>query len=155
MRYHLGSATAQRVGVVWSGSIVSRDRSVPVAALEPLLRRPGIEFHSLQKELHAEDRVWLEQPGGIATHETMLRDFADMAALIDAMDLVISIDTSVAHLAGALAKPVWIMLPFNPDWRWLLGREDSPWYPTARLFRQAAPGDWDGVVRSVAAALRF
>ena len=85
----------------------------------------------------------------------MLRDFADTAALIEAMDLVISIDTAVAHLAGALAKPVWIMLAFSPDWRWLLGRDDSPWYPTARLFRQSKPGDWDGVVRDVAASLRI
>ncbi len=85
----------------------------------------------------------------------MLRDFGDTAALIEAMDLVISIDTAVAHLAGALAKPVWIMLPFNSDWRWLLGRDDSPWYPTARLFRQAVPGDWASVLRSVVASLQL
>jgi ADP-heptose:LPS heptosyltransferase len=83
----------------------------------------------------------------------MLRDFGDTAALIQAMDLVISIDTAVAHLAGALAKPVWIMLSFNPDWRWLPRREDSPWYPTARLFRQPKPGDWDNVVAAVIASL--
>ena len=125
------------------------------AKLEPLLHRPGVEFHCLQKELRTEDRAWLDRAGLVTTHEAMLRDFADTAALIEAMDLVISIDTAVAHLAGALAKPVWIMLAFNPDWRWLLGREDSPWYPTARLFRQSKPGDWDGVVRDVAASLRF
>jgi hypothetical protein len=85
----------------------------------------------------------------------MLRDFGDTAALIQAMDLVISIDTAVAHLAGALAKPVWVMLAYNPDWRWLLGRDDSPWYPTARLFRQPTHGDWISVVRAVTESLPF
>jgi ADP-heptose:LPS heptosyltransferase len=114
-----------------------------------------VEFHCLQKEIRAEDRAWLERIGVVRTHAAMLRDFGDTAALIEAMDLVISIDTAVAHLAGALAKPVWIMLPFNPDWRWLLGRDDSPWYPTARLFRQPVRGDWDAVLRSVAASLQL
>ena len=82
-----------------------------------------------------------------------LGDFADTAALIEALDRVISVDTSVAHLAGALGKPVWILLPFCPDWRWLTGRDDSPWYPSARLFRQGAPGDWQGVIGRVAGAL--
>ena len=89
----------------------------------------------------------------VTDHSAALEDFADTAALIAHMDLVISIDTSVAHLAGALGKPVWIMLPFSPDWRWLRDREDSPWYPTARLFRQTRRGDWDDVVRRVAEAL--
>ena len=156
MRQHLGPAQGPRVGVVWSGSARSHPRSaMNAAALEPLLRRPGITFHCLQKEIRAQDRAWIEGGGVVVTHEAMLRDFADTAALIEAMDMVISIDTAVAHLAGALARPVWIMLPFDPDWRWLLGRGDTPWYPTARLFRQAAPGDWAGVVRAVAAALPF
>jgi hypothetical protein len=156
MRHHLGPPSGPRIGLVWSGSPISQARSAMApATLEPLLRRPGIEFHCLQQEVRAEDRSWLERTGLVRTHETMLRDFGDTAALIEAMDLVISIDTAVAHLAGALAKPVWIMLPFNPDWRWLLHREDSPWYPTARLFRQPKPGDWDGVMRDVAAALRL
>ena len=156
MRHHLGPPSAPRIGVVWSGSSASQARSaMPPAALEPLLARPGVEFHCLQKEIRPEDRGWLEQIGVIASHGGMLRDFGDTAALIEAMDLVISIDTAVAHLAGALAKPVWILLPFNPDWRWLLGRDDSPWYPTARLFRQPAAGDWDSVVRAVSAALRL
>ena len=154
MRHHLGPATGPRVGLAWSGSPASRARSaLPVSALEPLLRRPGVEFHCLQKEVRPEDRAWLDRSHLVMTHETMLRDFGDTAALIEAMDMVISIDTAVAHLAGALAKPVWIMLAHNPDWRWLLGRADSPWYPTARLFRQTPAGDWAGVVRSVDAAL--
>ena len=156
MKHHLGPPSGPRIGLVWSGSLASVPRSaMPVAMLEPVLRRPGVEFHCLQKEIRAEDRAWLERTGIVTTHEAMLRDFADTAALIEAMDLVISIDTAVAHLAGALAKPVWIMLPFSPDWRWLLGRDDSPWYPTARLFRQPAPADWDAVVRSVVASLRL
>jgi Flp pilus assembly protein TadD len=156
MKHHLGPVLGPRIGVVWSGSIASLPRSaMPLMVLEPLLRRAGVEFHCLQKEIRTEDRAWLDRTNIITTHEAMLRDFGDTAALIDAMDLVVSIDTAVAHLAGAMAKPVWIMLPFNPDWRWLLGRDDSPWYPTARLFRQPKPGDWDAVVRSVAASLPF
>ena len=155
IKHHLGAATGPRIGVVWSGSIASMARSaIPLAVLEPILRRrPGVEFHCLQKEISADDRAWLDRTGIVTTHEAVLRDFGDTAALIQAMDLVISIDTAVAHLAGALAKPVWIMLPFSPDWRWLLGRDDSPWYPTARLFRQPEPGDWASVVRTVAASI--
>jgi Flp pilus assembly protein TadD len=156
MQHHLGPKSAPRVGVVWSGSSASLTRSaMPPAALEPLLLRSDVEFHCLQKEIRPDDRSWLERTAVIMTHEAVLRDFGDTAALIEAMDLVISIDTAVAHLAGALAKPVWLMLPFNPDWRWLLGRDDSPWYPTARLFRQPVPDDWDAVVRSVAASLQL
>jgi len=80
-------------------------------------------------------------------------DFAETAAVIANLDLVISIDTAVVHVAGAMGKPVWVMVPYLPDWRWLLDREDSPWYPTARLFRQTSPGDWPGVARNVARAL--
>jgi tetratricopeptide (TPR) repeat protein len=150
MRHHLGPASRPRIGVAWSGSTASEARAaMPAATLEPLLRQPGVEFHCLQKELRPTDRAWLDQTGLVTTHEVVLRDFGDTAALIEAMDLVISVDTAVAHLAGALAKPVWLMLAFNPDWRWLLGRADSPWYPTARLFRQPTPGDWDSVVRSM------
>jgi hypothetical protein len=156
MKHHLGAQSGPRIGLVWSGSVQSQPRSAMSAAtLDPLLRWPNVEFHCLQKEILAEDRAWLDKTGLVITHEAELRDFGDTAALIDSMSLVISIDTAVAHLAGALAKPVWIMLPFNPDWRWLLGRDDSPWYPTARLFRQSTPGDWASVVRSVAGSLRF
>ena len=86
-------------------------------------------------------------------HSADQKNFADNAALVALMDMVLSIDTSMAHLAGALGKPVWIMLPFSADWRWLLDRADTPWYPTARLFRQKQPGDWHGVVAEVARAL--
>ena len=83
-----------------------------------------------------------------------LEDFADTAALVEALDLVIAVDTAVAHLAGALGKPVWSLNRFDACWRWLLDRDDSPWYPTARLFRQPTPGDWDSVIAAVTAALR-
>jgi ADP-heptose:LPS heptosyltransferase len=94
-------------------------------------------------------------PGeGVAYHGDNIEDFADTAALISQVDLVISVDTSVAHLAGALGKPLWILLPFAPDFRWMLGRADSPWYPTARLFRQQKLGDWDQVLDSLRQSLR-
>ena len=83
-----------------------------------------------------------------------IRDFSDTAAFIENLDLVISVDTAVAHLAGALGKPVWTLIPFAPDWRWMLNREDSPWYPTMRLFRQPSPGDWGTVMENVSRALK-
>lgn len=105
------------------------------------------EFHSLLKEPPATRPALID-------HSAALVDFFDTAALITLLDLVITIDTSVAHLAGALGKPAWILLHYNADWRWLLDRDDSPWYPTARLFRQHIPGDWDSVVSDVMRALR-
>ena len=83
-----------------------------------------------------------------------VNDFADTAAVIDQLDLIITVDTALAHLAGAMGKPVWVLLPFVPDWRWMMERTDSPWYPTARLFRQTGPGEWDKVIERVAAELR-
>lgn len=149
----LGPRTRPRIGVVWWGSQHIGRRSMAIATLAPMLRIPGLEFHALQKELSPVDQDWLVAHPPVVDHRTALEDFADTAALIAHMDLVISIDTSVAHLAGALGVPVWIMLPFSPDWRWLRNREDSPWYPTARLFRQTQRGDWDDAVRRVAEAL--
>ena len=144
-----------RVGVAWSGSVHSRERSaLPAEALAPLLALPGFTFHCLQTEIAEPDRAWLRSVQlDIALHEGELRDFADTAALIAAMDIVVSIDTAVAHLAGAMGKPLLLMLAFNPDWRWMLGRSDSPWYPTARLYRQPAPGAWGPVVEAVIADL--
>jgi ADP-heptose:LPS heptosyltransferase len=119
--------------------------------LAPLLES-GDFWISLQKEVRKADEPIL-QATGLLDASGELGDFADTAALIAALDLVIAVDTSVAHLAGALGKPTWLMLPFAPDFRWLLKREDSPWYPNMRLFRQQRPGDWHGVIARVSAAL--
>jgi Flp pilus assembly protein TadD len=151
----LGPRTRPRIGVAWSGSPQSRERSaMPAATLAPLLALSKFEFHCLQKEISDTDLAWLDSTRpAINLHVQRLADFADTAALIDQMDLVVSIDTAIVHLAGALAKPVSVMLPFNPDWRWMLGRADSPWYPAARLFRQPARGAWGPVVQAVTAAI--
>jgi tetratricopeptide (TPR) repeat protein len=149
------SATPPSVGIVWIGNRrleKGRNRACSLADLAPILAVPGIDFASLQVELTEQERQVLAS-SGIADLGAEFSDFADTAAAIQRMDLVITIDTAVAHLAGALAAPVWTMLPFAPDWRWLLEREDSPWYPTMRLFRQPRPGDWASVVKRIAAAL--
>lgn len=154
-RARLPSDSKQRIGLAWSGNPNhrnDRNRSLPLAALEPLLDIDA-HFVSLQKDVPERDAATIERLKLIRVSDD-LRDFTDTAALIEALDLVITVDTSVAHLAGALGKPVWILLPFSPDWRWLTGRDDSPWYPSARLFRQAAPGEWTDVVRRVGEALR-
>lgn len=144
-----------RVGLVWAGNPAfanDRHRSVPLTTLAPLLALPGIDFVSLQKDLREGDEVLLQQHE-VAQLGPDLADFAATAAAIEALDLVIAVDTAVAHLAGALGKPVWILLPFSPDWRWLTGRADSPWYPTARLFRQPALGDWSSIATALREAL--
>jgi len=147
----LGNKTRLRVGLVWSGAIKHKNdqnRSIPLRLLEPWMELP-IEFHSLQKDIRSEDAVVLSQLKQIDPHHAELHDFSDTAALVQEMDLVISVDTSVAHLAGALAQSVWILLPFMPDYRWMLDRADSPWYPTATLFRQSAIGDWTSVILEI------
>ncbi len=149
----LGPRTRPRVGLVWWGAQHIPKRSLPIEALLPVLSLSGIEVHSLQKDLPPAQRDWLAARPLPIDHSADLQDFADTAALISLLDLVVTIDTSVAHLAGALGKPVWIMLQNSADWRWLLDRDDSPWYPTARLFRQRQRGDWDGVVADVVRAL--
>ena len=150
----LGSKIKPRIGLVWSGSTIhtnDHNRSIPLSLLEKLTMLDA-EFHSLQKEIRDTDQQYLAQ-FNITAHAEQLTDFAETAALVAEMDLIISVDTSVAHLAGAMGRPVWVLLPFAPDWRWLLNRTDSPWYPTARLFRQPAIGDWEGVMVEVAGAL--
>ena len=142
------------MGLAWWGSQHIPKRSMRIETLLPLLSCPGIELHALQKEIPSEQRSWLAMHSALRDHSADLHDFAHTAALIAQLDLVVTIDTAVAHLAGALGKPVWIMLRHSADWRWLLNRDDSPWYPTARLFRQPRPGDWDGVIADVSQALQ-
>ncbi len=147
----LGSKRRLRVGVAWSGSALHRNdanRSIKLAALLPLLDVDA-DFVSLQRDVRPDDATVLQDCGALVHFADALETFVDTAAVIASLDLVISVDTSVAHLAGALAKPVWVLLPFVPDFRWLLDREDSPWYPTARLFRQDSPGDWSRAIGRV------
>jgi Tfp pilus assembly protein PilF len=147
-----------KIGIVWSGSRThpnDRERSMPLAQLMPLLDADA-DFFSLQPDVREHDRAsldGLDQRGVLRDVSARLTTFAETAALIARVDLVISVDTAVAHLAGALGKPVWIALPFMPDWRWQLDRSDSPWYPQARLFRQPAQGDWRAVVGALRAAI--
>lgn len=147
----LARAPGLRVGVVWSGNPaqkVNGVRSCPPALLAPLARLPGVSAFSLQKEPGAGG-----VPPGFHDLATDLTDYAETAACLINLDLVISVCTSIAHLAGALGRPLWVMLAYNADWRWLCEREDSPWYPTARLFRQEKRGDWPGVVEHIAREL--
>jgi tetratricopeptide (TPR) repeat protein len=156
----LGAKTKLRVGLVWSGGIrpnqpvsVNQRRNIPLAKFA-VLNNPNVDFYSLQKGQPGEAELadlkhnrWsgldiVDLTGGIG-------DFADTAVFIDNLDLVITVDTAAAHLAGALGKPVWILNRFDTDWRWLLRRSDSPWYPTAKIYRQDTPGDWDGVLQRV------
>ena len=155
----LGVKTKPRIGVVWSGSRefkYDRKRSIPFDTFSTLLSSELAEFfdfHSLQREICTEYKHSLSRVS-VKTHMTDLHDFSETAALISELDLVISVDTAVVHLAGALGKPVWVLLPYDPDFRWLTEREDSPWYPTARLFRQTQAGEWEGVIEAVSIALK-
>jgi tetratricopeptide (TPR) repeat protein len=151
----LASVASPRVGVVWSGNPAhpnDRNRSVPFAALLPVLASVLPRWVSLQKELRPGEPEALREAGAVDL-SGLLGDFEDTAGALGQIDLVIAVDTSVAHLAGAMGIPTWILLPYAPDWRWLLVREDSPWYPTARLFRQTEPGSWDGALARVAGEL--
>jgi tetratricopeptide (TPR) repeat protein len=144
-----------RVGLVWSGKPTHRNdhnRSLALERLAPLLALPDIEFVSLQREVREADTAALEK-SALLRPDLDRADFADTAAIIETLDLVIAVDTAVAHLAGAMVKPTWLLLPFCPDWRWMLERNDSPWYPGARLFRQPRIGDWDSVIGRVAEGL--
>jgi tetratricopeptide (TPR) repeat protein len=152
----LAGLAGLKVGLVWAGNPKhSNDyrRSMPFGPLAPILATPGASFVSLQVPSRAADLA-AAPPDAILDLAPELRDFAETAGVIANLDLVIAVDTAVAHLAGAIGKPVWVMLPLCPDWRWLLAHdEDSPWYPTMRLYRQQTPGDWAGVVARVAADL--
>jgi hypothetical protein len=162
----LGERRKLRVGLVWSGGFrpdrpdrwaANTRRNIPLMKLAPL-KHPEIEFFSLQKGQPAESepaqlasRAW-DGPE-LQVFVDQLHDFSDTAALMEQLDLVLSVDTASAHLAGALGKPVWILNRFDTCWRWMLERTDSPWYPTAKLYRQARSGDWNAVVEQVRADL--
>jgi len=143
-----------KVGLVWAGNpghTNDRNRSIPLASFEPIFDLKGIQFYSLQvgegrKQIghfHYQDKIIDLNP-----------DFSATASAIDQLDLVISVDTSIAHLSGAMGRPTWTLLPFVPDWRWLMNRDDTPWYPGMRLFRQPEIGDWESVILKVSESLR-
>jgi len=151
----LGARHQLRVGLVWSGSVTHQDdhnRSIPLAELLSSLPS-GPRYISLQKEVRPDDLAAL-QASGLTHFGDQLHSFSDTAALCSCMDVVISVDTSVAHLSGALGQTTWILLPHLPDWRWLLERRDSPWYPSARLYRQAQARDWTVPLTQICADLR-
>jgi tetratricopeptide (TPR) repeat protein len=151
----LGHTECLRIGLVWAGNPQHPNdarRSCPLSALTPLAALPRVAWFSLQKGAAAT----MSPPVGMQLTNlgNDLQDFADTAAVLANLDLVITVDTAVAHLAGAMGRPVWTLLPFTPDWRWLLARDDSPWYPGMRLWRQSAPGDWESVYQRIAQAVQ-
>lgn len=152
----LGFASKLRIGVAWSGNASHKNdhqRSIPLRVLRELFSTDA-EFHAIQKDIRPEELAQARATPNLFIHSDELNDFTDTAALIDAMDLIISVDTSVAHLSGALGKPTFLMITYVPDFRWLLNREDSVWYPSFRLFRQTSLGEWSSVVDRVLVALR-
>jgi tetratricopeptide (TPR) repeat protein len=141
-----------RVGVGWAGNPqfkADRSRSIGLARLAPLFAQAGVQFISLHREVRPEHAGLLKSLPRITHFGEELEDFADTAAIVSQLDLVISSDTSIVHLAGAMGVPVWVLLKFSPDWRWMLNSEESPWYPTAKLYRQPSLGDWESVVERV------
>ena len=139
----------KRVALAWAGHIRhanDRNRSIDLAQLEPLLALDGISFVSIQRELREKDAALLARYPNVSHLGGELADMADTAAVTALVDLMIAVDTSVVHLAGAMGRPLWVMLPFAPDWRWTISSEHSPWYPQARLLRQPAAGDWQSVI---------
>jgi len=152
-RWHerLSTFPRPRIGIAWSGGLAPGSDDPRAIALSHWagLRELPASFIALQKRIDRAEAALLDATPRVHRFEREIEDFRDTAALIAQVDLVITVDTAVAHLAGAMGRPVWILLPFAADWRWLLGREDSPWYPSARLFRQARPGDREGVMARV------
>ena len=151
----IGALARPRVAIAWSGNsnhFNDRNRSIPLARLTSLFSASA-RFVSIQRDVRSQDAEKLGSESRVTHVGGELVNFTDTAAAIALADLVISADTAVAHLAGAMGRPLWVLIPFQPDWRWTLDGETSPWYPTARLFRQASLGDWDGVVARVAAEL--
>ena len=150
------AAAPLKVGLAWAGAPENpndRFRSVSLRDLAPILAVPGAAFYSLQLGGRAEDLREVAARRPIVDLASRLIDFSDTAAAVAAVDLIVTVDTALAHLAGGLAKPVWTLIPTPADWRWLAGRDDSPWYPTMRLFRQPRPGDWKTPIADIAGAL--
>lgn len=147
----------RRVGVVWAGNPAHRNdarRSMPASSLGRLTGVEGVRWVSLQKGERADGRDRVPAGLGIEDVSSRLHDLGDTAAVVMQCDLVITVDTAVAHLAGALGRPVWVMIPYAPDWRWMVEGDVTAWYPTARLYRQPSPGDWDAVIARIVADLR-
>ena len=149
----LGPPGTPNIGLCWWGSAHSRRSSIPPHLLDPLLHLPGPQFHILQRDIEPAHHAWIATHTRLTNHAADLTDFDETAALIAGLDLVITIDTSVAHLAGALGRPTWVLLRHGADWRWLCERTDSPWYPTTRLFRQGPDHEWEPVVATLRTAL--
>ena len=153
----LGENGKPNIGLAWSGAVLhknDRNRSIALEKFLPLLV-PEVNWTSSQMDVRDSDKTALNSAGLIKHFGSELTDFRQTAALINEMDLVITVDTAVAHLAGAMGKPAWILLPFSPDWRWMLDRQDSPWYPSVRLFRQAKIGEWEEVVERMKGELKL
>ncbi|MCK4988575.1 MAG: hypothetical protein KAS40_23730, partial [Desulfobacterales bacterium] len=150
------TAVGLKVGLVWAGTDTDPRRACPLGWLKSLSDISGVNLYGLQKGIAAEqiEVEGLPQEMRMTNLGQEFEDFTDTAAVIENLDLVISIDTSVAHLAGAMGKPVWVMLPYAADWRWFLNRDDSPWYPTMRLFRQEKQGDWETVLQRITKELQ-
>jgi tetratricopeptide (TPR) repeat protein len=152
----IGALDRPRIALAWSGNpshLNDRNRSIAFAKLATLLSIPA-RFVGIQRDVRGDDAIALAGENRVTNVGAELENFADTAAVIALCDLVISVDTAVAHLAGAMGRPLWMLLPFAPDWRWTLDGDTSPWYPTARLFRQTSLGDWDGVIARVGDELK-
>jgi hypothetical protein len=150
-------AGVRRIGIAWAGRPTHNNdanRSISLQTLAPIAALEGIALVSLQKGPAAAQVSGYVGGAQLVDLDKQIGDFADTAAIIDGLDLLVTVDTAIGHFAGAMGKPAWIMLPYAPDWRWLLGRGDTPWYPSLRLFRHYAPRRWDLLMPEVAAELR-
>jgi hypothetical protein len=159
-RERLAGLSGIKVGICWQGNPANTNdhrRSVPLEAFAPLAELSGVRLVSLQHGFGTEQlAAWAGKASVLRLAEATAdpaQSWVESAALVCALDLVVSVDTAIVHLAGALGRPVWVALPAVPDWRWLLGRDTTPWYPTMRLFRQTRPNDWNEVFLQIRAAL--
>jgi hypothetical protein len=155
-RERLGSNGAVKIGLVSSGGLINKNdknRSIPLKDIAYFLPE-GPEYFLIQKDLRSDDGLFLKNRSDMRFVGDAIETFLDTAAICMSMDLIISVDTSVAHLSGALHRPTWILLPFDPDWRWQLNTDQTPWYPSAKLYRQLARKDWAGALQRVSEDLK-